>query len=82
MDDEISRLILATIAEVAEPLETKEIEEKIREHANLRNATRSIVFYRLQNLRGEGKIKGKFVGPGKGVWVWWAKKEVEYGKKE
>lgn len=22
---------------------------------------------------GEGLIKGKFVGPGKGVWIWWKK---------
>jgi len=24
-------------------------------------------------LRAEGLIKGKFVGPGKGVWIWWKK---------
>jgi hypothetical protein len=25
----------------------------------------------LQNLRAEGHIHGKFVGSGKGVWIWW-----------
>jgi len=24
-------------------------------------------------LRAEGLIKDKFVGPGKGVWIWWRK---------
>ena len=29
------------------------------------------IFYRLTMLRAEGLIKGKFIGPGKGVWIWW-----------
>jgi hypothetical protein len=29
--------------------------------------------YRLNNLRGEGKIQGKMLGAAKGVWIWWNK---------
>ena len=31
------------------------------------------VVNRLNNLRGEGLIKGKFIGPRKGVGIWWKK---------
>ena len=31
-------------------------------------------------LRAEGLIKGKFVGPGKGVWIWW--KKDAFGNKQ
>jgi hypothetical protein len=33
--------------------------------------------YRLNNLRAEGKISGKMLGSGKGVWVWWHHKKPE-----
>ena len=69
MKDEISELAFKIISKAEEPLETKEIGEKVK--AVFRNATRTKLFYRLNNLRGEGLIKGKFVGPGKGVWIWW-----------
>ena len=74
MDDEISKAALKTINKSKEPLETKEVEEQVR--AVIKDVTRTKLFYRLNNLRGEGLIKGKFVGPGKGVWIWW-KKENE-----
>ena len=66
--DEVVASILKIINSVKEPLETKEVEEKLKG----RNITRTKIFYRLTNLRGDGTIKGKFVGPGKGVWIWWA----------
>jgi repressor of nif and glnA expression len=67
--DRISSLILEFVNSINEPLETKEIEEKVAKVEA--NATRTKVFYRLNNLRGDGLIKGKFIGSGKGVWVWW-----------
>ncbi|MEM3587101.1 MAG: hypothetical protein QXO71_07275 [Candidatus Jordarchaeaceae archaeon] len=69
MDDELSRVVLKVINNVNEPLETKEVEELVGEV--LKGVTRTKLFYRLTMLRAEGLIKGKFVGPGKGVWIWW-----------
>jgi len=71
MIDPISEATLDIIKEAGEPLETKEIQEKLEDF--IKGVTRTKVFYRLTNLRGEGLIKGKFVGPGKGVWIWWIK---------
>jgi len=71
MDDEISKATLKVINNANEPLETKEVEERVCEI--VKNVTRTKLFYRLNNLRAEGLIKGKFVGPGKGVWIWWKK---------
>jgi len=70
MQDILEEKILKVIQDAGEPLETKEIQQLL-ENFNLKNITRTKVFYRLTNLRGEGQIKGKFVGPGKGVWIWW-----------
>lgn len=67
MQKELTKKILEVIRYASEPLETKEIEEK------LRGFSRAMILYRLQNLRGEGLIKGKKVGPGKGAWIWWKK---------
>jgi repressor of nif and glnA expression len=69
MNDEISKIALEVINNAEEPLETKEVEKRVREV--IKNVTRTKLFYRLNNLRAEGLIKGKFVGPGKGVWIWW-----------
>ena len=63
--DKISNSILKILKSVDEPLETKEIE------LQLPSTTRIKILYRLNNLRGEGKIKGKQVGSGKGTWIWW-----------
>lgn len=63
--DKLAKKILGVIERSDAPLETKEIEQKVKE-------TRTKVLYRLNLLRGEGKVKGKFVGPGKGVWIWWS----------
>jgi len=69
MDDEISKAALKVISSAEEPLETKEVEERVNKI--VKDATRTKLFYRLNNLRAEGLIKGKFIGPGKGVWIWW-----------
>jgi repressor of nif and glnA expression len=66
--DPIRDRILNILKKAEEPLETKEIE------LVLKNVSRVMVLYRLGNLRGEGLIKGKAVGSGKGVWIWWWKK--------
>lgn len=69
MQDLITKTALKIIDESNEVLETKEIQEKIS--VSIKDITRTKLFSRLNNLRGEGLIKGKFVGPGKGVWIWW-----------
>ncbi len=73
MEDKLTGQILRIISESNEPLETREI-EKLLEKLLKKNVTRTKVFYRLNLLRGDGKIKGKFVGSGKGAWIWWIAK--------
>ena len=63
--DKISTKILKLLQEAEEPLETKEIE------VLLKDITRVKVLYRLNLLRGDGAIRGKPVGSGKGTWIWW-----------
>lgn len=63
--DNISNKILSILNKSEEPLETKEIE------IILKNVTRIKILYRLNNLRGDGLVKGKVIGSGKGTWVWW-----------
>jgi len=67
MQNDITKQILELIESSDEPLETMEIVER------LKNVSRIMILYRLNNLRGEGLIKGKRVGGGKGVWIWWRK---------
>jgi len=71
MNDEISKVVPKVINNAGEPLETKEVEKLVKK--SLKDVTRTKLFYRLTMLRAEGLIKGKFVGPGKGVWIWWRK---------
>lgn len=71
MQDQITKAALGLIEESNEVLETKEIQDKLI--ISINDITRTKLFARLSNLRGEGLIKGKFVGPGKGVWIWWKK---------
>ncbi len=66
MSDKLAEEILRLLEKAGEPLETKEIENQ------LKGQSRSKVLYRLNGLRGSGKIKGKTVGSGKGTWIWWA----------
>ncbi len=75
MEDELSKVLLKVINEAGEPLETKEVDERAQEF--IEGATRTNVFHRLSNLRGEGLIKEKFIGPGKGVWIWWEKDMIK-----
>lgn len=63
--DGTTEKIAAIVAKAHEPLETKEIE------ALLPQETRVKILYRLNLLRGDGLIKGKPVGSGKGTWIWW-----------
>ena len=84
--DLISNELFNILNNIHEPLETKELEQNLKEKIKKETITRSKVFYRLNILRAEQKIKGKFVGPGKGVWIWWANsfnlsKEETGGKK-
>jgi len=75
MEDEISKAALKVINSAEEPLETKEVEERVNKL--IKDSTRTKLFYRLNNLRAEGLIKGKFIGPGKGVWIWWKRNLFE-----
>jgi repressor of nif and glnA expression len=70
MQDILAEKTLEVIKKSGEPLETKEIQQLLEEQ-KVKGVTRTKLFYRLTNFRGEGLIKGKFVGPGKGVWIWW-----------
>jgi repressor of nif and glnA expression len=65
--DKLGKKILDLLAKATEPLETKEIE------LELKKETRVKILYRLNFLRGEGLLKGKPVGSGKGAWIWWKK---------
>lgn len=65
-NDNISKNILELIKRSKEPLETKEIQQV------LKTQTRTKILYRLNLLRGDGKIKGKQIGSGKGTWIWWS----------
>ena len=80
MEDRISELALKIIEETNSVLETKEIQEEVKN--SIKDLTRSKLFTRLTNLRGDGLIKGKFVGPGKGVWIWWKKEAFENSEEE
>ncbi|MFH0836663.1 MAG: hypothetical protein V1870_00890 [Candidatus Aenigmatarchaeota archaeon] len=71
MGDDIKDEVVHILDRAIEPLETKEIEDEIKNTVKKESVTRTKVFYRLNLLRGEGRIKGKFTGPGKGVWIWW-----------
>jgi len=73
MKDDLSKQILKIVNNSNVPLETKEIQEKIK--IELGGVSRSRLMYRLNDLRAEREIKGKSVGSGKGVWIWW-KSEV------
>ena len=65
MQNEISKRILKVLESADEPLETMEIVER------LKDVSRTIILNRLHQLRGDGLIRGKRVGGGKGVWIWW-----------
>jgi hypothetical protein len=65
--DVISNRIIEILNKADKPMETKEIEML------LKNVTRIKTLYRLHNLRGEGMIKGRAFGSGKGTWIWWRK---------
>jgi repressor of nif and glnA expression len=63
----VAKGILKIINENNEPLETREVEERMK------NVSRVMILYRLNMLRVEGLIFGKQVGSGKGTWIWWRK---------
>ena len=68
MADKLEERILSILSTANEPLETTEVEKSFP------SESRSKIMYRLNNLRGSGKLKGKQVGSGKGTWIWWVVK--------
>jgi DNA-binding Lrp family transcriptional regulator len=73
--DNITKRILRILNSSDAPLETKEIHEKI--NIEIGEVSRSKLMYRLNNLRAEREIQGKYVGSGKGVWIWWKSEVLE-----
>lgn len=73
--DELEQETLKIINDSDEPLETKEIMELVSKQ--IKDVTRTKLINRLNNLRGEGLIKAKFIGPGKGVWIWWRERAFD-----
>jgi len=73
--DRTRELILQILDSAISPLETPEIVAKVQE--KIPKSTRTIVFKRLADLRGDGLIKGKYIGSGKGTWIWWTVKSFE-----
>ncbi|RLE47579.1 hypothetical protein DRJ25_02060 [Candidatus Woesearchaeota archaeon] len=57
--------VLTTINSSDFPLDTKEVVDNIPEFS------REQVLHRLTSIWGDGVIKGKQVGSGKGIWIWW-----------
>lgn len=76
--DRTRQLILEILDSAQNPLETTEIVEKVQE--KIPKCTRTIVFKRLTDLRGDGEIRGKHIGSGKGTWIWW--KQRAFKKQE
>lgn len=68
LPDKESKLILRVIESAKEPLETRELQER------LKKVSRTKIMYRLNNMRAEGLVKGKHIGSGKGTWIWWKRK--------
>jgi len=66
--DSLSDHVLKALKKAEEPLETREIKQLFPRYSRVK------ILYRLNNLRGESLIKGKFVGSGKGTWIWWVQK--------
>lgn len=72
MEDELADKVKKVIEQSNQPLETNEIQHAIKGIGE--KVTRTKIFYRLNMLRGEGKINGKLISSGgKGVWIWWKK---------
>ena len=67
--DKLYEHILKVVNQSNAPLETKEILEQLKLETG--DVSRSRLIYRLNDLRGSGEIRGKSVGSGKGVWIWW-----------
>lgn len=69
--DKASQLILQILQQAKRPLETPEVVALVQQE--LPSCTRTIVFKRLTDLRGDQALNGKHIGSGKGVWIWWEK---------
>ena len=68
--DAVSQVILRLIHSADQPLETAEILYLINKEIKV---SRRIILARLHALKDADLINGRFMGPGKGVWVWWKK---------
>jgi hypothetical protein len=73
--DPVQEKIAKIIRESDSPLETNEVIEGVNQENQ--NSSRSVILYRLNNLRALGEISGKQVGSGKGTWIWWYKQSKD-----
>lgn len=72
--DRVRELILQLLTSAKNPLETAEVVELVNKQIP---TTRTIIFKRLTDLRGDQAIKGKHIGSGKGTWIWWIELPTE-----
>ena len=68
--DAISQLLVRILQSANQPLETSEIIAQIQKETQV---SRKIILKRLHDLKDSDLINARFMGPGKGVWVWWKK---------
>ena len=68
--DAVSQLLVRILQSADQPLETAEILEIIQKELQV---SRKIILKRLHDLKDSDTINARFMGPGKGVWVWWKK---------
>ncbi len=69
MYDNLTKIVLKFINSQDIPLETREIIDHAKSRS--KTTTRTKVLHRLNLLRGDGLIKGRFLSAGKGIWIWW-----------
>ena len=68
--DAISQLLVRILQSTDQPLETAEVLGIIQKDLQI---SRKIIIKRLHDLKDSDTINARFMGPGKGVWVWWKK---------
>ena len=68
--DAISQSLVRILQSAQFPLETAEILDIVQKELRV---SRKIILKRLHDLKDSDSINARFMGPGKGVWVWWKK---------
>ncbi|RLE47580.1 hypothetical protein DRJ25_02065 [Candidatus Woesearchaeota archaeon] len=74
--DAISQQLVRILQTSDQPLETAEIIALVQSEFPV---SRKIILKRLHDLKDSEEIEAKFLGSGKGVWVWWRKSAFKKG---